>query len=319
LAAILEEQRINHVHAPWASMDAFVAQVAARLLNIRYTVQGRAYDIHRNSSVACLPAKLANADLVITNARYNESVIRPLLPRGSEHKLRVIYEGIDLDRFRPASDKKARASALRILSVANLVEAKGLEYLIMACKILKDRGLAIKCQIIGSWMASNMNCYIALQKLRRDLALQRDVAFLGAQPFDRVLAKYEEVDVFVLPSVIAEDGSGDVTPNVLIEAMAMKLPVVSTRSRGIPELVEDGVSGVLVEPRDAEALAQAIARLAQDEELRAALGSNARERVEQRFDVSKNIAEFARLFRGLGNGREAPSGSEMDCAERQRP
>jgi glycosyltransferase involved in cell wall biosynthesis len=106
-----------------------------------------------------------------------------------------------------------------------------------------------------------------------------------------------------------------VTPNVLIEAMAMRIPVVSTRSRGIPELVEDGVTGILVEPRDAEALAQAIVRLVGDRALCDRLVARARESVERRFDVSKNIAEYARLFRALGNGHQPLGGAPLECAE----
>jgi glycosyltransferase involved in cell wall biosynthesis len=187
---------------------------------------------------------------------------------------------------------------MKILSVANLVEPKGLEYLLTACKILQDRGYPVHCEIIGPRVTYSMNYYIKLQKLRRALELEREFRFLGAQPFARVLEKYREFDIFVLPAVIAEDGSGDVTPNVVIEAMAMELPVISTRSRGIPELVEDGVSGILVSPRDEEALARAIMRLMEDKELRKKLGHNARKRVEERFDISKNIGEFVALFKG---------------------
>jgi colanic acid/amylovoran biosynthesis glycosyltransferase len=143
-----------------------------------------------------------------------------------------------------------------------------------------------------------MNYYLRLQRLQRELKLETEVNFLGAQRFEHVLEKYREADIFVLPSVIAADGSGDVTPNVVIEAMAMKLPVVSTRSRGIPELVEDGVTGILVPSRDEEALAGAILRLAQDAALRAELGNNGRRRVEERFDIHKNIREFVELFKG---------------------
>jgi colanic acid/amylovoran biosynthesis glycosyltransferase len=247
-----------------------------------------------------LPEKLASAEFVITNSHYNEAVIKSLLPPGSRGKIHTIYNGIELNRFRPGNGRRGSDSVLRILSVANLVEPKGLEYLLGACKILRDRGYPVKCEVIGPRVAYSMNYYIKLQKLRRALALDGEFRFLGAQPFDRVLEKYREVDIFVLPAVIAEDGSGDVTPNAVIEAMAMKLPVISTRSRGIPDLVEDGVSGMLVPPRDEEALAQAIMRLIEDKELRDKFGHNARKRVEERFDISKNIGEFVALFKGAG-------------------
>ncbi|MGH7960326.1 MAG: glycosyltransferase [Candidatus Binatia bacterium] len=296
LAGVLHEKGVNHVHAPWASLDAFVALLAARLLQIPYTVQARAYDLHRHSSACGLPTRLAHAEWVMTNAEYNASVIKSLLPPESASKVHTIYEGIDLERFRPGNGKRESDSVVRVLSVARLVEPKGLEYLIGACKILKDGGHTVRCEIIGGRVATEANYYIRLQKLRQTLALEQEVRFLGTQPFARVLEKYAEADLFVLPSVIAGDGSGDVTPNVVIEAMAMKLPVVSTKSRGIPELVEDGVSGLLVPPRDKEALVQAILRLMEDEKLRVTLGNNARKKVEERFDISKNINAFVALF-----------------------
>jgi glycosyltransferase involved in cell wall biosynthesis len=317
LAGVLKEKGIDHVHAPWANMYAFVAQLAARLLSIPYTVQARAYDIHRNTSVAGLPAKLVNADFVVTNARYNQSVLEPLLPRGGKGKVHVIYEGIDLNRVRPARPKKDADSVLKMLAVANLVEAKGLEYLIRACKILKDRGRSISCEIIGRRMPAESNTFIRLEKLRRALALEDEVVFLGPQSFDVVLQKYGEADIFVLPSVVAPNGSGDVTPNALIEAMAMQLPVISTRSRGIPEIVEDGVSGILVPARNERALAEAIIRLADDKELRSRLGKNARKRVEERFDIHRNMRGLAALFRtGVPEvGAEPASGFVAESAQ----
>jgi glycosyltransferase involved in cell wall biosynthesis len=154
----------------------------------------------------------------------------------------------------------------------------------------------VECAIVGGRVANEVNYYIKLRKLQRALGLESAVRFLGAQPFDRVLQHYAEADVFVLPAVTASDGRRDVTPNVLIEAMAMQLAVVSTTSGAIPEIIEDGVSGILVPPGDVAALAAAMARLADDVRLRAELGKNARKRVEQRFDVKRNIGKYVALF-----------------------
>lgn len=296
LAGVSEEKGAHHMHAPWASMDAFVALVAARLLRIPYTVQARAYDLHRHSSAVGLSVKLANADFIVTNSRYNESVIRILLPSGSEGKIRTIYNGIDLNQFQPRNGRQLGGASVKILSVADLVEPKGLEYLIRACNILREQGYIVKCEIIGARVMSEINYYIELKKLRKALALETEVAFLGKQPFERVLEKYGEVDMFVLPAVTARHGGRDITPNALIEAMAMKLPVVSTTSGAIPEVIEHGVSGILVPPRNEEALAEAMIRLLTNESLRIELGSNARKRVEKRFDISKNVAEYVTLF-----------------------
>lgn len=296
LAGVLEENRITHVHCPWLNDDALVALLAARLLKIPYTVQARASDIHRHTAQYGRREKLVHAGFVITNTRYNESLLRSLLPHRSAAKIHVIPNGIDVQRFQPRA--RPAGAVLRLLSVARLVEPKGLEYLLEACALLAAAGLRLPCTIVGGRVANEVNYYIVLRKLQRALALDGIVTFVGAQPFERVLEHYAEADVFVLPAITATDGRRDVTPNVLIEAMAMKLPVVSTTSGGIPEIVEDGVSGILVPPRDAAALAAAITRLAGDASLRTELGANARRRVEERFDINRNIGGYAALFGG---------------------
>jgi colanic acid/amylovoran biosynthesis glycosyltransferase len=302
LARALKQKRADHVHAPWASIDAFVAMISARLLKIPYTVQARAYDIHRHSSAVGREAKLSHAAFVITNSKYNESIIRSLLSRNHVQKIRAIYNGIDLHQFQPRNRQRLSVKNLKILSVGNLVEPKGFEYLMHACKLLKESGYVVSCQIIGGRVATELNYYIKLQKFRKTLALEEEVLFLGRQPFAYVLQKYEEADLFVLPAVTASHGGRDITPNALIEAMAMKLPVVSTWSGAIPEIVEDGINGFLVPPRDEQALAQAIIRLLTNPTLAEELGTNARKKVEERFNINKNISQFVTLFReGIEN------------------
>ncbi len=297
LASVLRTFGASNVHAPWASIDAFIALCAARLLNIPYTVQARAYDIHRHTSAAGLALKLAGAAFVITNSKYNESRLRPLLAPGTQSKIRVIYNGLPLDRFHAARNRTPDSHTIRILLVASFVEPKGMEYLLMACKILRDRGYPVRCEIVGGKNAGEMNYYIAVRKLHKRLGLEKEVLFSGRQPFACVFEKYRQADVFVFPAVTAQHGGRDITPNVILEAMAMELPVVSTNSGAIPEIIEDGVSGILVPPRDEQALADAIIRLRTDPALAGALAANARRRIEERFDIDKNIVRFVALFR----------------------
>jgi glycosyltransferase involved in cell wall biosynthesis len=186
---------------------------------------------------------------------------------------------------------------VRILSVGRLIEEKGFIYLLRALKLLQDRGCTFRCEIVGAPDESSASGYYAeLQALWRRLGLEPVVTFVGALPFNGVLEKYADADMFVLPSVTAASGGRDVTPNALIEAMAMGLPVVSTRMSGIPEIVEHGVSGLLVPPRNDRALAHALEGLIADPCLRRRLGQNARRRVEVRFDIRKNILPLGELF-----------------------
>ena len=296
LAALLKESGINHIHSPWADNCALIALLASRLLGVSYSVQARAHDIHRKTYLNGLVERLANADFVITNTRYNASHINALIGAPRAGRLHVIHNGVRLDQFQPARLENL-SSPLRMLCVARLIEQKGLVYLLKACKLLADKGYAFTCEIIGGPESSLfMNYYVALKKLHRNLALEDRVFFLGTQPFERVLEKYRETDIFILPSVIAQDGSRDITPNVLIEAMAMKLSVISTTVTGIPEIVEDGVSGILVPPNNENALTEAIIRLIHEPNLRRQLGENARKRIEEKFDIRKNIGRYNDLF-----------------------
>ena len=165
----------------------------------------------------------------------------------------------------------------------------------MSCKILKERAIHGHCKSCGV-VRKRIN-YLKLKKLHKALALEKEIIFRGRQPFVYVLEKYREADIFVLPAVVAKHGGRDITPNVLIEAMAMKLPVVSTTSGAIPEIVEDGVKRYSVSPRDEQALVQAIIRLLTNPTLAEELGTNARKKVEERFNINKNISQFVTLFR----------------------
>jgi glycosyltransferase involved in cell wall biosynthesis len=298
LARMLREKRINHVHAPWANPDATVAMMAARLAGIRYTVQARASEIHRHRSVFGRRERLMGAALVVTNTRYNEAFLRAVLPADGAPPVRVIYNGIDLSRFHPAPRRHDAPAVRRILCVGRLVEPKGLEYLLGACTLLRDRGASFQCEIVGGRMAHDINYYLRIKRLWRTLGLESVVQFVGALPFEQVLSRHAAADVFVFPAVMAPDGRREVTPNVLIEAMAMQCAVIGTTIGAIPEIIEDGVSGLLVPPRDENALADAISRLLDNPGLRETLGSNARRRVEDRFDIRRNIQAYVELFGG---------------------
>jgi colanic acid/amylovoran biosynthesis glycosyltransferase len=297
LAGVLRDKKVNHIHAPWSDRCAFIALLAAKLLGATYSVQARAHDIHRKSYLYAFREKFENAEFVVTNTWFNHSYMKTFLDNRHWEKLFVIHNGVDLERFMPEREDGRQSEPIRILCVARLIEQKGLVYLLQACRTLRDKGLAYRCELIGGpEECLYTNYFIELKKLHRRLGLGDSVFFLGSQPFKQVLEKYREADIFILPSVIAQDGSRDITPNALIEAMAMKLPVISTTVTGIPEIVEDGVSGMLVPPNDEKALTDALIKLIQDSDLRKRLGENARKRVEEKFDVNKNINRYIDLF-----------------------
>ena len=296
LAGHFREAGVDRVHSPWGDREGFAAMLAAKLLGIPFSVQLRAHDLHDPSYHPALRAMLPSADFVITNTQYNRPFIEALMT-GRKPQIHTIYNGIDLTEFDPPDRSKVNGGPTRLLCVARLIEQKGLTYLLDACALLRDRNIPFTCDVIGGAEKPLYKEYWErVQKKHHDLKLESCVFFRGAQPFATVMEAYRAADVFVLPCVLARDGRRDITPNAVIEAMAMKLPVVSTPVSGVVEIVENGTSGLLVPPEDAVAVADAIERLINDRAFAALLGENARKRIESRFDADKNVEARIRLF-----------------------
>ena len=300
MAGLMTERGLNHIHSPWANRRAFVALVTAALIRVPYTVHARAYELYRRDARHALSEKFISASGIITNSQYNKEEIARHLPGDQTEKIKVIYNGIDLSYFQRGEKRAPSCQAVKILCVARITEQKGLEYLLRACSIVRETGYRVQCEIIGGPVRPMYtNYWLRLKRLHKLLGLQDQVSFLGAQPFRRVMEAYRGADLVVLPSVVGRDGSRDVTPNVLLEAMAMQVPVVSTHVSGIPEIIEDQVSGLLVAPRDEVALARKMIQIIEDGELRERLKKGARERIEARFDMEKNILQFMEFFTHL--------------------
>jgi colanic acid/amylovoran biosynthesis glycosyltransferase len=296
LAGHLRDAGITRVHSPWGDRAGFAAMLAAKLLGVPFSVQIRAHDVHDPSYLQALREMLPSADFVITNTQYNRPFIQALMPRGRT-EIHTIYNGINLAEFDPPERSRATGVPTRILCVARLVEQKGLTYLLDACALLRDRSFPFTCDVIGGTEEPLYTEYWQrLKEKHHRLELESCVFFRGAQPFAGVMEAYRAADVFVLPCVVARDGRRDITPNAVIEAMAMKLPVISTPIAGLVEIVEHGTSGLLVPPEDPLALADEIERLAHDRALATTLSENARQRIEDRFDADQNVLARLRLF-----------------------
>lgn len=297
MAGVLEERGATHVHAGWADRHAFIALIAARLIGASFSLNLRAHEVHSRHYAFALAEKIAAARFAVTNSRYNQSRLRALAGPVARDRVRVIYNGLDLERFEPGQD--ARSDPVpRLLSVGRLVQQKGFDQLLEACALLRERAIDFRCDIIGGAAEpAETATAVCLRIQQRRLGLEDRVRFTGPLPLSRVLAALDEADVFVLPCVVTPHGGRDVTPNALLEAMAMRRAVVATPVGAIPELVDDGVNGILVPPGDAAALADALERLLADPPLRQRIGDAARRKVEERFDIRRNIGRYAELFR----------------------
>lgn len=289
LAAELLAQRIEHVHAHFASEPAQASAIASAMIGGSFSMSAHAKDIYMSDPVA-LGERLRAARFTVTCTDYNRRHLQGLGgPSASVHRM---YHGIDLQRFnRPAAHATPSAPATPvILSVGRLREKKGFPTLIEACAELAARGVPFECEIVGYGPdEAGLRAQIAA------LGLSTRVRLLGKLPQDRVIEAYSRAALFVLPCQIGADGDRDGIPNVLLEAMAMRLAVISTPVSGIPEVIHDGVNGVLIAERDPHALAAAIARLLGDADTRERLGAQARRTVAEQFSNDRNL----RLVRGL--------------------
>jgi glycosyltransferase involved in cell wall biosynthesis len=232
-----------------------------------------------------MPAKLASAALAVTITRNNVRHMTQWMDAPGAVPIQVIHSALDLPEIRYSRGERLPH---RLLSVGRLDPIKGYDVLLPALAELKRRGVAFESVVIGEGPE-----LAALEAQRDALGLSGDVTFAGAQLGAQVRQAMAEATLMVMPCVVTPEGNADGIPNVLTEAMAAGLPVISTRVSGIPELIDDGVSGRLVEQRDPIAMADAVVAMLADPALRDACAAEGRRKVEREFDVRK---ESAKLF-----------------------
>ena len=291
LARMLGRDGVTHVHAGFVHMPGSLAYIVYLLTGRRYSLGTHARDLY-HSPPALLRKKIAAARVVFTCTRYNVSHLQRLSADAGAFRVRQVYHGTTLERFTfgPCGCSEPPV----VLAVARLVEKKGLEDLIEASALLRDRGVRFRCHIVGHGALRE-----SLTRLIHRLDLQQVVTLEGAADQDEVISWYRRATVLALPCRVARDGDRDGIPNVLIEAAACGLPIISTPVCGIPELVTDRVSGLLVPPQNPAALARAIKLMLHSLELRERLRVNARKRVEETFDVRRNALAIGRELRAV--------------------
>lgn len=286
----MEEFKIDHIHTHFVWLGGISAGVAADLVGITFTIHPHAFGLFERNQrdVRC---ELENASKIVTISRYHRAYIAALCPQIDPDDVEVVYIGIDTNRFRPKS-RKPDSGPISILSIGSLIEKKGHEYLIDACALLTERGMDFRCLIVGTGHLQE-----SLQTHIDQHELQDRITLLGALDQDHVLELCQTSDIFTLACVVACSGDRDGLPIVLVEAMACELPVVSTPVTGIPELVRDGETGLLVEERNSSKLADALEKLITDETMRRQLGKQARQMVLEGFQIQNNVANLAAIFR----------------------
>ncbi|MBI4530366.1 MAG: glycosyltransferase [Candidatus Latescibacteria bacterium] len=284
LAWLLRKLQVDRIHAHFASSAALWGLLVADWLGIPYSCTGHGSDVLINRA-PYLPDLLKRARPFITISEYNRQRLMTEVEAARRADIQVIRCGVDLERFRPEGANRPDVAVPTILSVTWLRAIKGPDYLVEACAVLKERGYAFRCVIVGG---GELWDQIRQQVVERQITAQ--VTLTGPLPRSEVIEWYRTADIFVLPSL------SEGIPVALMEAMAMCLPVVATRITGIPELVDDEINGLLVEPRDVAALADRIAHLMSDPPLRRRLGLAAREKVAREFNLELVTDRLERVF-----------------------
>jgi glycosyltransferase involved in cell wall biosynthesis len=289
--ALLQDPRIAHIHAHFCHGATTVAMFASRLSGIPFSFTAHAKDIYLQelNPGDLLPTKMRRAEFVLTCTGANKKHLDGLRPDEAA-EVHAIYHGLDTHLFAPV---RAREGAKpRILSVGRFVEKKGFTYLVEACAVLRERGVDFECLIVGGAGEAQPAVVTRIAELN----LGELVRLRNAVTQEELRSIYSESSIFALPCQILDNGDRDGIPNVLAEAMAMQLAVVSTDVSGIPEIVDSGRNGMLVPPRDVEALADALAALLQDPVRRRMLGAAARSTILEVFDSKTNTVRLARMF-----------------------
>ena len=286
IAPFIRREGIGHLHAHFATGATSVALNLHRLTGIGYSFTAHAKDIFRDAVDRDeLATKLRSARFAVTVSEYNRRHLQRL---AAESRIVRIYNGLDLDRFSPNGG--AREDPPLVLAVGRLVEKKGFADLVRACGILRRDGVRLRCRIVGKGELEG-----ELRSLVQELGVADIVELAGTAPRDELLALYPRASALVAPCLVGSDGNRDGLPTVLTEAMALGVPVVATDVTGIPELVENGRTGLLVPQRRPEALAASIRRVLEDRAGAERLVRAARDRVERRFDLRSNVAELRGL------------------------
>jgi len=291
LASLLRRWPVTHLHAHFCTAPALVGMFASELSGVPYSFTAHARDIYVDTHPALLRAEMQGAKAVITVSEYNRKHLSTQINPAANGKVQCIHNGLDLDQFPFHCPVLVHSRPPVILSVARLIEKKGLGDLIDTAGILKERGCSFHLEIIGDGPL--------LESLRtqvEQLGLLDRVKLLGAQPQEVVRLAYQRAAIFALPCVVTAEGDRDGIPTALVEAMASGVGVVSTPVSGIPELIDHGRDGLLVAPNNPNMLAQALERLLTDSELLNCLTHAARAKVEKHFSIDRSSRQLLSLF-----------------------
>jgi len=286
----LQHQQVSLIHSQWIHSGGTIAMYAAWLLGKPFSFTGHAADLFRER--CGLQDKVDRAAFIVCISEFHKDLFMKM--GASADKLHIVHCGIDVSLFTPKLQKKTDEIP-HIISAGRLVDKKGFEYLIDACALLRDQNIEFKCTIAGSGPLEE-----SLKQRIADRKIQNIVTVTGkAMKQEEIPAFMNDGDIYCLPCVWAKDNDVDGLPQMLMEAMACGVPCISTKLVGIPDLLIQGKTGLLVEPNDTKQLAEALNVLMHDKPLQQQMTANGLIHVKKEFDLDTCLEPLVSQYRNF--------------------
>ncbi|MEZ4647882.1 MAG: glycosyltransferase [Candidatus Eisenbacteria bacterium] len=292
------KENIGHLHAHFASGPTRVVKLASMISGVPFSFTAHAKDLywhgHRHGTSKKLKKRVQLARFVAVISQENQRFIESQGFKVKEGRIRPLYIGLRMDDYRFVLPSSRPGSPRPVvLAVGRLIEKKGFDVLLDAAAQLVRRGVRFRLVIAGEGPEEQ-----PLRGRIRELGLEGTAYLLGAVPLERLRKRYySRARVLAQPCVVAKDGDQDGIPTVLLEAMALGVPVISTKVSGIPEAITDGDNGFLTEPGEVGLLAERIEQLLSDVAFADEMARRGRARAEEQFDLVRNVGALRKLFR----------------------
>lgn len=289
-ARLHRRDAISHIHSQWAHSCCSIAMYAAWLLDKPFSFTGHGADLWRDR--VALEDKIRRAEFIACISSFHRELY---LKHGARpQQLQTVYCGIDVHQFSPPLESdKPPDGIIHIRSFGRLVEKKGFIYLIEACNLLAKRNIGFECVIAGSGpLEQDLREAVARLDLTDRVKITGEVL-----KQEDITAFAHSGTVYCLPCVWASDNDADGLPQMLMEAMACGLPAISTRLVGIPDLIIDKKTGLLVEPNNAEQIADKIQLIASDSQLSSTLAEAGRNHILQKFELESALQPLLDYYR----------------------
>lgn len=286
----LKDLKISHIHCHWSCIQTTFGSIVAKNLGVGFSFTAHSYDIDENNM---LRQKVLESSFVRAISQNAKNQIIELTGLDKlNHKIHVIHMGVTIPKVSNKTNHNKKSRKV-IVCPANVEEIKGQKYLIEACAISKSKGLSLKCLIIGEGPDIPK-----LKSLITEKGLEDDVFLEGYYPHSKLMGmmQNENIDIVILPSITMNNGYSEGIPVALIEAMSYKIPVISTNTGDISELLGQG-RGIMVAQKNPEELSEAITNVVTDKSLSESLRTSGFQRVNNEYNIQSTCKDLADLIK----------------------